>query len=105
VSIAKASCPDDNRLNRIWLRANLAVWLISFIVILSCTSIVFAFPAAEGSAVLTLFFVTIPSRVALNLVVRERRRRYFMETVVCFITFGVLCWLAYLISLNPNPYP
>jgi hypothetical protein len=105
VSIAMASWPDDGRLNRIWLHANLAVWLVGFILILSCTSVAFVLLAAEGSAILTLFFVTIPSRVAMNVIVRDRRRRYFKETVVCFATFGILCWLAYLITRYPNSYP
>lgn len=96
---------DNNRLDRIWLWGNLAVWMVGIILVLSCTSVLFVFPAAVGSAVLTLFFVTIPSRVVLNLVVRERRRRYLKETIVCCITFCILCWVAYLISCYPNPYP
>jgi hypothetical protein len=64
---------DNDMLNRLWLPANVGIWLL-------VTIDVFAFFAITGSADLvssallsagiTLFIVAIPSRVALNLIVR-----------------------------------
>jgi len=90
-------------MDRLWFRANVAVWLLGAVSMLPYAMLGIYF-AAMGSAILTLVFVTIPSRVALNVVIRERRRRYFKETVVCCVTFCVLCWVAYLFSYYPNPY-
>lgn len=96
---------DNDRLDRLWLRANVAAWLFGLILALPyAMAVVGPVCAAEGSAIFTLFFVTIPSRVALNLIVRERRRRYFKETVVCCVTFCILCWVAYSILRYPDPF-
>lgn len=111
-SKGRAWWTDNDRLDRVWLRANVAVWLVGLIYLISVMgpisaveSLALLIFAAEGSAAFTLFFVTIPSRVALNLLVRERRRRYFKETAVCCVTFCILCWVAYLFLRGPNPYP
>lgn len=101
---------DNDRLDRIWRHANLTVWLLGMILLLPTMTpdtplAVGLVVAALLSAILTLFFVMIPSRVALNVIIRGRRRRYFKETVVCCFTFCILCWVAYLFLHYPDPYP
>lgn len=92
---------------RLWLGANVVAWLIGLIFALPSAMADGIGPigAAVWSAEFTLFFVTLPSRVALNLMVRERRRRHLKETILCCVTFGILCWVAYTIIHYPNAIP
>ena len=60
------------------------------------------FGAALCSFVITLFVVGISSRIAMNLIVRERRRKFQTETVVLVFTFGVLCWMFYSLYAYPG---
>jgi hypothetical protein len=51
--------------------------------------------------VATLYLIGIPSRLLMNLVLRERRRRYVKETVALLITFSVLSWMFYALATFP----
>jgi hypothetical protein len=50
--------------------------------------------AAINGGIFTFFFVSLPSRIAINLLVVERRNKRRRETLLCVLTFVVLCWAA-----------
>jgi hypothetical protein len=107
-----------HRIERLWLYASLTAWVvISNIDLLALLAHEFSndvapalasplFPAfavfaAGWGGLITTFSVTIPSRIALNLIVAERRRKRFGETVMCIVTFLILCWAVYSIVTCP----
>jgi hypothetical protein len=96
----------DRMIDRLWLIANVLAWIpISSVVMaviqrrtggLESTELpTMAVVAAIWGGIFTFFFVSLPSRVAINLLVVERRNRRRRETLLCVVTFGVLCWAAY----------
>jgi hypothetical protein len=102
---------DNDRVDRAWLRANVAVCLLGSLVLLGCVSaspgVGFSpfdlVPAMLVSAAFTVFVVAIPSRVFLNVTIPERRQPYHTETIVACITFCILCIAAIVVfSLHPS---
>jgi hypothetical protein len=57
--------------------------------------------AAIVGGILALFLVGIPARIALNVLMRERRRKYFRETVSLFLAFAALAWMLYTFFAYP----
>jgi hypothetical protein len=57
--------------------------------------------SAIWSFVITLFVFGIPSRIAINLFIKERRTKCWKETIVLFITFAALCWMFYSLFTSP----
>jgi hypothetical protein len=112
----------DNKIDRRWLVGNVFGWISIFGLMLAGASrnagvfqslevptIVIAplviIVIAAWSCVATLLFVGVPSRIAINLIVPERRRKRWLETLLCVVTFVVFCWVAFQLVTTPNPYP
>jgi hypothetical protein len=60
------------------------------------------FVCAFHAGMWMLYFVGIPSRVALNVIFKERRRQRFGETVMCVVAFLSLS-LAFLMGILYPP--
>jgi hypothetical protein len=97
---------QDAKVDRLWLTGNLLAWIpISAVIMASIernaggirTSELptIAAVAAVWGTMLTFFFVSIPSRIVVNLAIEGRRTRRRWETLLCAVTFVILCWAAY----------
>jgi hypothetical protein len=107
----------DDKIDRLWLRTSIAAWIpVSGLVFLmflrkeawyggwdaalSVLSLGLLVAAIWG-AIMTLHFVSIPLRIALNLIVRQRRRKYVWETVAGALAFLCLSLAAYVYFACP----
>ena len=96
----------DKRFDRVWLVGSVLAWVpISGVIMAICNRKAgglesselpeIAFMAAILGGLVTLFVVSIPSRIAINLIVEERRVKRRWETLLCVVAFALLCWAAY----------
>lgn len=107
----------DDRIDRLWLKASIAAWIpVSGVVLLiflrkeawyggwDAALSVLPFELLVGAiwgGIITLHFVSIPFRIALNLIVRERRRKYVWETIAGVVAFLCLSFAAYVYFAYP----
>ena len=100
-------CPNDEKSNidRLWLWISIIVWLLATGWLLftwwcrePTLNVLFgAIPVCLlWGGILTLYFVGIPLRIALNLIFRDRRRQRLLETVMCVVAFVTLTSLFFL---------
>ena len=98
----------SSKIDRFWLWVSLATWLAATIAFLLSSWLqigggvevpfVLAFPCTLWGGILMLYFVGIPLRVALNLILKERRRKRLWETVMCIVVFVIMSYIAYLVT-------
>lgn len=107
--------PDNrnNRIERMWLLGSVIAWiLISGVFLLyflyfpvidagevrwaevPSTLLNYVVFAAIVGGVITLQLISIPSRIILNLILAERRRKRLWETVLCIAAFLAICFAA-----------
>ena len=90
-----------------WLQINIAVWLVIWALLFAegflhdfrlGGNVAWEFgllTTGVGAGIITLFVIGIPMRVAMNLIVKNRRMQCLKETVVCIVAFAILCWVWY----------
>ncbi|HEV3024719.1 MAG TPA: hypothetical protein VGX76_19720 [Pirellulales bacterium] len=107
----------NKRIDRIWLYTNLAIGVVLWAVGYMATILqeapttlndevwITAFFGVAGFAFFaTLLVVGIPSRFALNILIKKRWRPYFGETIVLALTFMALVWMVYVFATVHIPH-
>lgn len=59
------------------------------------------FPVGIASLIATLFLIGIPWRIAMNILIKERRKRCWQETAVLILTYAALTWMFVALFHNP----